>query len=553
MASITLFVCAACAAGLLYMLRGLASLVLRQYRSPLHKLPGPSCTSRIVGNLKEMHNQENTGLFEQWRLQHGSSFAYSGFLGGPRLMTFDPVAVAHILGNAYDYPKPSFIRDGLAAMGAGDQGLLTTEGEVHKKQRKILSPAFSPTSLRSLSPIFWDKARQLRDIWAELSDSPKPQRIDALSYLSRAMLDIIGLAGFGYRFDVLGSDDAVGHTELAKAFGVIFSTSKSFKIMAILQEWFPVLRIFRRNSGTMATAKANMRRIGLQLIDERQQAAADEMSGKAASIVGEKTVLGKDILSVLIRSSLAKAPTQQMNREEILCQISTFMAAGHETTANAVTWCLYALVTNPDTQRKLRTELQKLGVGVGADRIEDAVMQCEYLDWVVKETLRLHSPVTTTMRVCQRDEDEIPVDVTDGGYLDRSGVVRHSIRVKKGDIITIPIQAINKSVAFWGDDANSFRPERWAKPFWRSKSIPGLYSNVMTFLNGNTTNGNRSCIGYQFALFELKIFLYVLVTDLEFSIDPTTIIEKQVNVITRPFVKSEPALGNQLPIYIKRV
>lgn len=53
-------------------------------------------------------------------------------------MTTDPVAIAHILGNAYDYPKPDFVRDSLATMVAGHEGLLTVEGEAHKRQRKIL-------------------------------------------------------------------------------------------------------------------------------------------------------------------------------------------------------------------------------------------------------------------------------------------------------------------------------------------------------------------------------------------------------------------------------
>jgi len=187
------------------------------------------------------------------------------------------------------------------------------------------------------------------------------------------------------------------------------------------------------------------------------------------------------------------------------------------------------------------------------------VSRCQYLDWVVRESLRVHAPVTSTMRVCMRDEDEIPVSYSGpngehggGGYLDKNGVRRYGIRVKKWDIITVPIQAINKSKAQWGQDAHLFRPERWEQPPVEAKAIPGLYSNTLTFLNGNPLDGNRACIGYKFAIIEIKIFLYVLLKDLEFSMDPSLVIEKKVNVVTRPFVKSEPHLGNQMPLLVRR-
>lgn len=362
---------------------------------------------------------------------------------------------------------------------------------------------------------------------------------------------MIGLAGFGYQFNALSTYNTTN--ELAQAFGVIFSTARKFRVMTILQVWFPILRKFRRNNSTMVAATETMRRIGLELIEERKKAIVGELAAKNASqsLDSAKAFLDKDILSVLIRSSLTASPNQQMSISEILSQISTFIAAGHETTSNALTWCLYALVKNPESQAKLRKELRQLdGIRDDRGKLQDAVMRCEYLDWVVRESLRLHSPLTSTMRVCMRDEDEIPVDTTSnpGGYLDKHGVRRSSIRVKKWDIITIPIQAINNSEAIWGEDAKVFRPERWSNPPSRSNSIPGLYSNLLTFLNGNP---NRACIGYKFALLEMKIFLYVLLKDLEFTIDPTTVIEKRVNVVTRPFVKSEPHLGNQLPLYVR--
>ncbi|KAF9485887.1 cytochrome P450 [Pholiota conissans] len=225
-------------------------LLYRQRRSPLRHLPGPPAPSLLLGNLEEMHDQENNALLARWGARYGPAYVYRGFLGGCRLLTTDPVAVAHILGNAYDYPKPDFVRESLASMAAGHEGLLTVEGEDHRRQRKILTPAFSSSHLKSLAPIFWDKAAELRDIWlAEIDNAPTSTtkendhtllRIDVLSWLGRATLDVIGLAGFGYRFAALTDD----MDELARAFGVVFSTARRFRVMTILQVWFPVLRRF---------------------------------------------------------------------------------------------------------------------------------------------------------------------------------------------------------------------------------------------------------------------------------------------------------------------
>lgn len=168
-----------------------------------------------------------------------------------------------------------------------------------------------------------------------------------------------------------------------------------------------------------------------------------------------------------------------MNVEEVLCQISTFLAAGHETTSSALTWCLYALARDHQVQARLREELRRVELesslqsGTTCDSnnresdLTDRISRCEYLEWVVRESLRVHAPVTNTMRVCMREEDDIPVETSStssssgnsdlGGYVDVHGTRRWSIPVRKWDIISIPIQAINKSEALWGKDAKVFR------------------------------------------------------------------------------------------------
>ncbi|KIK95802.1 hypothetical protein PAXRUDRAFT_826654 [Paxillus rubicundulus Ve08.2h10] len=525
-----------------YVLADFIALLWRQCFSPLRNLRGPPSPSSLFGNLREMYNQENTGLLYDWDATYGSTYAYKGFLGGSRLMTTDVTAVTHILTHSYAYQKPDFVRDSLAAMGTGHAGLLTTEGDVHKRQRRILAPAFTAAHITSLAPIFWDKATELRDIWIQLAneDSQRTSPIDVLTWLSRATLDVIGAAGFGYHFNALaGQSD-----ELANAYHLIFTTAKKLQLRTILETWIPLLRIFRPLSKAMQQARGYSTRIGLRLIDERKTTmaaeAAVEWNDKQQRPVSPKHPECRDLLSILVQSNMASFASQRMTTSEVLCQITTFLIAGHETSSSALTWCLYALAKAPECQSALRDALRT--ISPESSTLHDDVAKLEYLDWVVRETLRLHAPVTWTMRVAMED-DEIPVRQP---FYDVNGQLNKVIKIAKHDIITIPIQAINKSKSIWGEDAHTFRPERWRNPPESSKAVQSLYSNTLTFLGGN-----RGCIGYRFALAEIKAFLFTLVRDLEFSIDPAIIIEKTFNMVARPVVKSESTSGNNMPLSIR--
>lgn len=148
-----------------------------------------------------------------------------------------------------------------------------------------------------------------------------------MPWLARATLDVIGEAGFGYTFNSLeaAAERRENESELARAFGVIFGTARKFRVMTILQVWFPVLRRFvrtvslvgcvavellnsgtgqRRENATMQQATATMHRIGSELIEQRRAVVAAEtsvvpVSEKSSAIEGDKTRYDRDLLSVL--------------------------------------------------------------------------------------------------------------------------------------------------------------------------------------------------------------------------------------------------------------
>ncbi|KAI6027555.1 cytochrome P450, partial [Pisolithus microcarpus] len=519
-----------------YVLRKLIVLLATQYVSPLKALRSPPSPSFLFGNLREMYQQENTGLLFDWEDTYGHTYAYRGFLGGYRLITTDLAAITHILAHPERFQKPDFVRESLAAMGAGSESVLTTESDVHARQRRILAPAFTAAHIRTLHPIFWDKAAELLERWTHLANDQKGLclSVDVLPWLSKATLDAIGLAGFGYQFNALsGKND-----ELADAYHLIFSTARKLAVRTILETWIPLLRRFRPHSEVMDRARAHLTRVGVELIEERKLTMAVELNkdGLYQSLQEyPRQTRPRDLLSILVQSNMASFASQRMTTPEVLCQISTFLIAGYETTASALTWCLYALAHDHAAQHHLRAALQ--AIPRDSPTLDDDIAKLEHLDWVVREALRLHAPVTWTMRVAM-EVDDVPVD---NPFTDRWGTVCNSVRVNKGDIITVPIQAINKSKRIWGEDARSFRPERWRNPPESFKN--GLWSNMLTFLGGS-----RGCIGYRFALAEMKIFLYTLVRNFEFSAEKGVVIEKVFNIVARPIVKpANPTTATPTP------
>lgn len=161
MSSTALYTAALLLLSSLYLAKNFILLLIRQHRSPLRLLPGPPSPSFFMGNLIQMHDQENTNLIHDWVAAYGNTFSYRGFIGGSRLMTVDTTAIAYILNHAYEYPKPDFVRDSLATMAAGHEGLLTVEGEKHRRQRRIIAPAFGQAHIKSLTGIFFQKSEQV--------------------------------------------------------------------------------------------------------------------------------------------------------------------------------------------------------------------------------------------------------------------------------------------------------------------------------------------------------------------------------------------------------
>ncbi|KAJ7454599.1 cytochrome P450 [Mycena galericulata] len=502
--------------------------------SPLQLVPGPNSSHWLLGNLKEVMPDEVRALDylpqEKWTSQYGRTIRFNSFVGFGQLYTLDPKALNHVLSNAYTYQKSEISRYILGKIIG--PGILLVEEDVHKKQRKIMNPAFGPAQVRDLTGVFVEKSLQLRDVWAaEAASAGGVVRVNIIPWLDKATLDIIGITGFNYKFNALGASGAV-RDELDEALATALA---SVGLGTILKGLIPFLRVVPTPVDKVIRQSQDvMTRISRSLLENSKELAesgAFEFGG------------GRDLLSLLVRANTSKdvPENQRLTDEDVLAQVSNFLVAGHETISSAAVWALFALSKNTAAQTRLRTELLAIDI---ENPTMDELNALRYLDCVVRETLRLHAPVTQSARVAMCD-DVIPLDTP---YVDIHGNVQESFRISKGQPVVIPILALNRDAVIWGPDAMEFRPERWYSTTPISTSLPGVWGDMLTFIGGP-----RACIGYRFALVELKALLFTLVRGLEFelAVAATDIGAQSTVLVQRPIILSDVAAGNQLPLLIK--
>jgi len=207
----------------MHLLYAVAALTALVYGSVLHSeltvpfgnLPGPKAPSAIWGVLKGIIAAPPNALHEEWFAKYGPTIRYRVLLGDQRICSVDPGFLQYILQHSDDFIKPEHANRALQNL-LGD-GLLTAEGGVHRRQRRVINPAFGPAAIRGMESIFWDKTYELQqkllgfydeDNREETSPTPpKPQdqvkgaiKIDVQKYLAQGTLDVIGVAGFNYDF-----------------------------------------------------------------------------------------------------------------------------------------------------------------------------------------------------------------------------------------------------------------------------------------------------------------------------------------------------------------
>lgn len=280
------------------------------FRSPLRHLPQPpNGFWPILGHglvmfqrpqgephLKMMKETDNDGIIY-----------FRGFFHTDRLVLTSPAALADVLVHRpYDFEKPPWTRAFLRKF-LGD-GLLMTEGDEHKHQRKDIMPAFSFRHIKELYPVFWSKSIELCEVTkAELLE--KTDKILEIGHFStQVTLDIIGLAGLGRDIGSLRNGD----DELIKNYEEILEPTAEKAIYFIFHLLFPPWFVSALPWGLHERVRittSNLKRICREFVVEKK--------GKMKMETQESV----DILSIMIRSN-------NFSDEGLVDQLLTFLAAG---------------------------------------------------------------------------------------------------------------------------------------------------------------------------------------------------------------------------------
>ena len=323
--------------------------------------------------------------------------------------------------------------------------------------------------------------------------------IEVAGWASRATLDIIGVAGMGQDFNAIRDPN----TELNVTYRKVFQPSREAQMLGLLGLFLPVWIVralpVQRNDDIVVAART-IKRVCRQLIRQKQEKLDQK----------EKRV-DVDILSVALESG-------GFSEENLVDQMMTFLAAGHETTASAMTWAIYLLCEHPDIQARLRAEVREHlpSIDDSSTIVTDKVLEkLPFLHAVTIEILRVYSPVPLTLREAAKDTSIL------GQY------------VPKGTKIIIAPWAVNMSTELWGEDASKFNPDRWMG-LGRANS-GGAESNYafLTFLHGP-----RSCIGQAFAKAEFACLLAATVGRFEMELE-----NKDVDIVIKGGITARPKDG----------
>ncbi|CCL99519.1 uncharacterized protein FIBRA_01537 [Fibroporia radiculosa] len=504
----------------------------RRALSTLHNIPGPPSSSFWIGNLGQYFSRQGSEFQRHVAQDYGSVTKIHGRFGSPVLYVSDPKALHTIvIKEEHIFQNPTATLSFRQMMFG--PGLLSTQGEKHRKQRKLLNPAFSINHMRYMLPIFYHVVHKLRvAIDRQVSDGP--QEIDILNWMGRTALELIGQGGLGYSFDPLVEDVQNDYGDALKNL-----LPNLGKVLPMVRFVLPLIARFspaklgRSVIDRVPHGEVQAVKTIIDTMDRRSRAIYE--SKKAALRAGDEAVLqqmgeGKDIMSILIRANSTTSVDDRLRDDELIAQMSTFVFAATDTTSNTLARILQSLAEHPEVQDKLRAEL--LDADAGGSLSYDELDQLPFLDSVCRETLRLYPPVRALSRTANHDT-VLPLSEPIVGI---DGILIREIPIPKGTTVMIGVLGCNTSKKIWGEDADEWKPERWLSPLpgtVTKDTIPGVYSNLMTFIGGR-----RACIGFKFSEMEMKVVLSVLLTSFTFSLSDKPI-EWNVAGVRYPTVGKE--------------
>ncbi|KAK6062974.1 cytochrome P450 [Seiridium cupressi] len=470
------------------------------------------------------------GVFWDWdrvnEVPNKGFIYYLHILNTPRVIVCSPNAVQQLCVRADDFTKPKLILM-LAEKFLG-LGLVLAEGQVHRRQRRTFLPIFAPRHVREMYPIFWAKTREVTQKLAQIvtssfSDEEKGEGPVAVMevghWSSRAALDIVTMATLGKDFGSVANEDS----RLARTYREALEPTRGHLVQAMFKLFLPprlVEAMPNRWNRAIREYIPIFRGVCRDLLIEKRQQAADK---------SKET--GKDLLSLCFQYEEVASASE----EDLIDQLATFLAAGHETISVGITWAVYMLCLHPEWQTLLRDEARAHFPDPNSDNGEPDPLDVEVMPLTqafIHEVLRWYPPIPETMR------EPLIDTVVDGQFL------------PKGMTLVVPIKGIMRHPDAFGPDANVFNPRRWLTDV---PDADGKGTTTQTFNNtGGATSkyanlsfmqGIRSCIAMNFAKAEMACIISAWAGRFSFELEDSSLLDERNMRVSNGSFSGRPAKG----------
>ncbi|KAJ0122484.1 hypothetical protein J7T55_002997 [Diaporthe amygdali] len=539
---------------ILFVLFSLWNYWYAPYASPLACIRGPKTKHWFYGFLTpaEARELQMSPKLLEYCSQYDGVWHATFTNRRPTLVLGDQEAINYVLNNAQTYIRAEAqMRVTRLVFG---EGLVGVDGPQHKRQRKVVGPAFSSVAVDGMAPVFFLMAEKLANNWKTRFSGRKVFETNAYRDFEALSMDIIGLAGFKYDFKSLQGQ----RSQLEAAFVNVTKSAATGSAYASLRAQFPLIgalgHFLSKEQIQLDRYKSDIEDISKKLV-QGARSRIKQPSERLDEAGDHRSPRNRDILTLLVQSNLSSDEKDRLPEEEIVSMVPTFLSGGYDNNAAVMSYAVYGLAHFPETQDRLRDELLHPPKECSSWRDSlRALDRLPYLDAVTREVLRLYSSAHSIPRTCSKD-DIIPLDkpiqLRDGTWTDQ-------VRIAAGDDVVIPQKWMNIDPAKWGPDAHVFKPERWIESQWHPHFVGGLppgvkncktsgWSNLMTF-----SLGPRNCIGYRMAVAEFKVGLAVLVSNFEFKKhDEMKHVYGEVQIVDRPRVRGRE--GYCMPVWVKRL
>jgi cytochrome P450 len=401
-----------------------------------------------------------------------------------------PEHVKHVLQDNYrNYPRSWLYR--FTKLVGGD-GLVSSEGDVWRRQRRMVQPAFHPSRVGPLASLMTQAAGDMLDRWEDHAKSGNP--LDVATEMSGLTLRIVGKTLLGVEMAGEAKDIAGGAAAMGPAVvEALKYLDHRFNHLLAPPIWVPTPR------------------------NQRFKRAMRTLDGVVYGIIALRRRSGEDtgdLLSMLL-AVRDEQTGEAMTDKELRDQVMTFIGAGHETTAVALAWAIYLLSQHPAIESRLREEVEQALCGRTPGLAD--VPNLPLARMIFEETLRMYPPVYAVAR------DVVADDVIAG------------CRIPAGSTVILSPYVTHHLPEVWEESAR-FDPDRF---------LPERSAGRPRFAWFPFLGGPHHCVGNEFATMEATLILAMIVQRYRLRLVPGSRVE------IGPMVSLRPRYG--VPVTVERL